>query len=242
MIDVYFISKSFGKKQVLNKVNFHIKQGEVYGLIGPNGAGKTTLIRILSTILKPNSGTATINNIDIIKDPLSIRKIVGILPEEVGLYDRLTPREILRYHGQLYDLDKEFIESQINTLFDKLELNEYADLRSSTLSKGTKQKVSIARTLIHDPLVLFLDEPTSGVDVLSAIGIKNIIFHRVMQNRTIILSTHNMTEVEKMCDRVGIINGGNIISEGTISELKNQTGEDELEDAFVRIIENNRSS
>ena len=237
MIEVKMLTKSYGKKLAVDHINFEIKDGEIFGLLGPNAAGKTTTVRLLSTILKPDEGTATINGIDVVKNPRAVRESIGVLPEEVGLYDRLTPKEMLQYYGRLQGMENHLIKEKTEILFEKLELTEFASARNSTLSKGTKQKVSVARAFLHDPPVLFLDEPTAGIDVMSARAIKDMIQDAKKQGKTILFSTHVMPEAEKICDRIGIIDKGRIVATGTLSELKAMTNKKDLEDVFVRIVE-----
>lgn len=238
MIEIKNLTKSYNKKKiVVNDISFNINNGEIFGLLGPNAAGKTTTVRILSTILKPDSGTVFINGIDIVKEPVKIRKMIGVLPEEVGLYDRLTPREMLFYYGRLHEMNKDKIKKRTDELFEKLKLNEFANARNSTLSKGTKQKISVARAFLHDPDVLFLDEPTAGIDVMSARAIKEMIVEAKKQQKTVLFSTHIMSEAEKICDRIAIIDKGKIIALGTLSELKSITHKTDLENVFVRLVE-----
>jgi len=237
MIEITNLTKSYGEKLAVDHINLKINDGEIFGLLGPNAAGKTTTVRLLSTILKPDDGTAVINTVDVVKNPRAIRKMIGVLPEEVGLYDRLTAKEMLLYYGRLHGMDKYTISERTDVLFEKLELTDFADARNSTLSKGTKQKVSIARAFLHNPPVLFLDEPTAGIDVMSARAIKDMIQDAKKQRKTILFSTHIMPEAEKICDRMGIIDKGRIIAIGTLSELKTMTQKKDLEDVFVRLVE-----
>jgi len=240
MIKVKNLSKSFGKKQVLKDLSFTVNDGEVYGLLGQNAAGKTTTLRILSTLLKPTSGQVTIEGFDVVQSPLDVRKVVGFLPEEAGLYDRLTPRETLQYYGRLHKLNDEDLASRIDTLFGSLELEEFSNIKCSKLSKGTKQKVSIARCLIHDPHILFLDEPTANVDATSAYNIKRVALQRIKENRTIILSSHDLHQVSRLCNRVGIINDGKLLVEGTVDELKSEYAGEDLEEIYINIIQNSK--
>jgi len=239
MIEVEMLTKSYGTKLAVDHISFKINDGEIFGLLGPNAAGKTTTVRLLSTILKPDSGTAVINGMDVVENPRAVRKMIGALPEEVGLYDRLTPREMLQYYGRLQGMDKTSIIEGTEMLFEKLELADFADARNSTLSKGTKQKVSVARAFLHNPPVLFLDEPTAGIDVMSSRAIKDMIKRAKNQRKTILFSTHIMPEAEKICDRIAIIDKGRIIATGTLSELKSMTQKADLEDVFVRLVEEN---
>ena len=235
MIKVQNLSKSFGKKQVLRDLSFTVYDGEVYGLLGQNSSGKTTTLRILSTLLKPTSGTGSIEGYDILKDPLFVRKSLGFLPEEAGLYDRLTPRETLTYYGKLHNLNGGELVDRVDFLISLLRLEEFANVKCSKLSKGTKQKVSIARCLVHNPPVLLLDELTSNIDTITAFNIKTIILDKLKRTHTIIISTHNMFEAERICDRAGLIYGGEIFVEGSIEELKDKFGEDTLEKVYIKV-------
>ncbi|HHV63347.1 MAG TPA: ABC transporter ATP-binding protein [Firmicutes bacterium] len=245
MIDVLSLTKRFATTLAVDQVTFSCEQGEILGLLGPNGAGKTTTLRMLATALRPTSGTARISGFDITTQPEEVRRQVGVLPSEPGLYGRLTPREILRYFGQLYDMTPGAIESRTRELLSLLGLDEHADQRTETFSRGMRQKVSIARTLIHDPPVIFLDEPTAGLDVMSARAIHDFIVQCKAAGKSIILSTHMMAEAEKLCDRIAIINHGRIVAIGTMQELRNAAagpasrdqGSDQvsLEEVFVKL-------
>lgn len=227
-----------GRPEVVavNKVSFEARPGEVFGLLGENGAGKTTTLRLLSTILAPTAGTARILGYDIVKEPEQVRRLIGVVATDTGLYDRLTPREILRYFGELNDVDRATIERRSNELFAKLQMEEYADRRAGQLSKGTKQKVHVARAMISDPPVLLLDEPTAGLDVTSARAVDNFIIEAKGLGKTILFSSHIMSEVEKVCDRVAIIQHGALIVEGTLEELKGHKADAKFEDVFVRLL------
>lgn len=219
-IDVLDLTKRFNTALAVDRVSFSCRQGEILGLLGPNGAGKTTTLRMLATALRPTSGTARINGFDITTRPEEVRRRIGVLPSEPGLYGRLTPREILRYFGQLYDMTPGAIESRTRELLSMLGLDEHGDQRTETFSRGMRQKVSIARTLLHDPPVIFLDEPTAGLDVMSARAIHDFIIQCRAAGKSIILSTHVMAEAERLCDRIAIINRGRIIAIGTMEELR----------------------
>lgn len=220
----------------VDNVSFEARPGEVFGLLGENGAGKTTTLRMLSTILEPTAGTAKVMGFDIVQEPEQVRRYIGVVATDTGLYDRLTPREILRYFGELNDLDRATIERRSNELFKRLQMTEYADRRAGQLSKGTKQKVHIARAMINDPPVLLLDEPTAGLDVTSSRAVDEFILDARRQGKTVIFSSHIMSEVEKLCDRVAIIHHGAIIVEGTIDELKGHQADSKFEDVFVRLL------
>jgi sodium transport system ATP-binding protein len=241
MIEVDKLTKEFkdkkgGRVLAVNEVSFTCNEGEVFGLLGPNGAGKTTTLRMLSTSIKPTSGTAKINGIDLVEHPDTIRKQIGFLSGATGLYGRLTAREMVEYFGKLYGMKKERIDARIQELFTLLDMHEFADARCEKLSTGMKQKVSIVRTVLHDPPVMVFDEPTSGLDVMSSRNIVDFIFRCKQQNKCVIFSTHIMSEARRLCDRVAIIHNGKIYKESTVDQLLESTGENNLEDAFLKIV------
>ena len=228
-------SKREGIKAVDN-VSFACDSGVVYGLLGPNGAGKTTTLRILSTALLPTSGTALVNNVDVTKDPQKVRMQIGFLSGTTGLYGRLSPREMVTYFGRLYGMSKDEIDRRIDEIFDMLGMGQFADTRNDNLSTGMKQKASIARSVIHDPPVMVFDEPTTGLDVMSSRTIVKFIQHCADQGKTVIFSTHIMSEAVRLCDRIGIIHRGRLYAEGSPDELLRKTGTHNLEDAFITIV------
>jgi sodium transport system ATP-binding protein len=221
----------------VDRVSFICRPGEVYGLLGANGAGKTTTLRMLATILQPSDGTAIVAGFDVTKNPDKVRTNVGFLSTATALYGRLTALEMVEYFGRLYGLDEEELHRRIDAIFTRLEMNEFRDRRCDKLSTGMKQKVSIARTLVHDPCVVIFDEPTMGLDVMAARTIVGFIRECRDRGKTVIFSTHVMSEVEKLCDRIGIIHGGKLLAEGTLAELRNQVGKQDLEDIFVQVVE-----
>lgn len=249
MIEVKKLRKSFKDTQgkgfkkthktveAVKDIEFKVNKGEVFGLLGENGAGKTTTLRMLATMLKPTSGTAIINGYDITMDPQRVRREIGILfGGEVGLYDKLTARENIAYFGELNNMSREEINQRIEELTDKLDIREYIDRRAGKFSKGMKQKVSIARCIVHNPSVMLFDEPTSGLDVTAARVIHEFIRECKGQGKTVIFSSHTMAEVEKLCDRIGIIHKGEIVYIGTLQELKERYGSDDLEDIFIGLV------
>nr|NIP43953.1 ATP-binding cassette domain-containing protein [candidate division Zixibacteria bacterium]NIR66732.1 ATP-binding cassette domain-containing protein [candidate division Zixibacteria bacterium]NIS14980.1 ATP-binding cassette domain-containing protein [candidate division Zixibacteria bacterium]NIS48267.1 ATP-binding cassette domain-containing protein [candidate division Zixibacteria bacterium]NIT51506.1 ATP-binding cassette domain-containing protein [candidate division Zixibacteria bacterium] len=211
-------------------------KGEVFGLLGPNGAGKTTTLRMLSTAIRPTSGTALIEGADIVKEPQKVRHVTGFLSGNTGLYGRLTAREMVEYFGKLYGMNKGQIIQRTNQIFDMLDMNEFADSRNEKLSTGMKQKVSIARSVLHDPPVMIFDEPTSGLDVMSSRTIVQFIRQCREDNKCLIFSTHIMSEAMRLCDRIAIIHRGKIYFEGTVDEALQKTARDNLEDAFIEIV------
>ncbi len=242
MIEAERLSKVFqdkkrGEVRAVSDVSFRCNPGEIYGLLGANGAGKTTTLRMLATILEPTEGTALVAGFDILKEPAKVRANVGFLSTATALYGRLTAQEMVEYFARLYGLDETTIGRRINDLFTRLEMNDYRDRRCDKLSTGMKQKVSIARTLVHDPPVMIFDEPTVGLDVMAARTIVQFIRECRANGKTVIFSTHVMSEVEKLCDRIGIIHGGQLLAEGTLADLRQKYGMQDLEDIFVNIVE-----
>jgi len=241
MIRVRDLSKSFddlkrGRVTALDRVSFDVRPGEIYGLLGPNGAGKTTCLRILSTVLKPTDGVAEVAGYDVETQPAKVRAHIGFMSNNTGIYDRMTAWELVEHFGRLYGMDEDRLQQRLEQVFDELQMNEIRDLLGSKMSTGMKQKVSIARTIIHDPPVLIFDEPTSGLDVLVARAVLKAIANLRDQGKCIIFSTHIMREVEKLCDRVAIIHRGRILAEGTLPELAARYDEPDVEELFFRLI------
>lgn len=229
IIKVKNLSKKFDKLTALNNINLEIKEGEIFSLLGPNGAGKTTLISILTTILKPTSGTATVNGYDIIKNPLDVRKSIGIVFQEPSLDDLLTAYENLYVHSVLYNIPRHEIKDRIENMLKTVKLYDRKNDIIKKYSGGMKRKLEIARGLIHTPKVLFLDEPTLGLDPHSRKDIWNYIKRiKKEHNITIILTTHYMEEADSLSDRVAIINKGNILTINTSNELKKEIGNEIL--------------
>jgi sodium transport system ATP-binding protein len=231
-----FTDKKKGEVRAVDGVSFTCTPGRIYGLLGANGAGKTTTLRMLATLLQPTSGGATVAGHDVQREPEKVRAQVGFLAASTALYGRLTARETITYFGQLNGLTDEQIKARTEQLANELEMHEFLDRRVDKFSTGMKQKTSIARTLIHDPAVIVFDEPTLGLDVMAARTI--VRFVRDVRNRgkTVIYSTHIMSEVEKLCDEVGIIHGGRLLAQGTLPELRQQFGETDMEEIFVKAI------
>jgi sodium transport system ATP-binding protein len=236
LVEALNLQKRFHKVDAVRGVSFQCFAGEVFGLLGPNGAGKTTTIRMLTTILRPTGGTARIAGHDVVKEPEAVRRVIGVLPENTGLYGRLTAREAIRYAGRLYGVQPEVLEARMEAILELLEMTSYMDRLTDTFSKGMKQKVNIARALIHDPPVVFLDEPTSGLDVISARSVRDFVERFKQDGRCVIMSTHVMEEAERLCDRVAIIAGGKVQAQGRLGELKARTGLG-LEETFMQLVE-----
>ncbi|MTK13433.1 MAG: ATP-binding cassette domain-containing protein [Clostridiaceae bacterium] len=237
MIKVQSLTKTFKEVSAVNNISFEVNNGEIVGLLGENGAGKTTTLRMLATMLKPTSGTALINNYDVNKDSEMVRGEIGILfGGEVGLYDRLTGRENIRYFAELNGMSKEETEKSIEYLAENLEMKEYLDRRVGKFSRGMKQKISIARSIVHNPSVVLFDEPTSGLDVTAARIVQDFIKKCKSDNKAVIFSSHSMSEVEKLCDRIIIIHKGKIIEIGTITSLKSKYNNNDMEEIFMKLV------
>jgi sodium transport system ATP-binding protein len=241
MIRVQGLSKEFhdfsGTFRALDNVSFEVRPGEIYGLLGPNGAGKTTCLRILSTVLKPSRGLAEVAGINVMHDPEGVRRHIGFMSCNTGIYDRMTAREMVEYFGRLYGIPEDRLQARIQEIFDHLNMHEIADRLGSKMSTGMKQKVSIARTIVHDPPVIIFDEPTSGLDVLVARNVLQTVAALKQQGKCIIFSTHIMREVEKLCDRIAVIHKGKIVDEGTIPELTDRHSQRDVEELFFELIE-----
>lgn len=243
MIETLALTKVFppdkkrGPVVALDHVSFRCEPGEIFGLLGVNGAGKTTCMRLLATLLQPTAGTAKVAGHDIVAEPEKVRADIGFLSTATALYGRLTAAEVVAYFGRLHGLADGLLAERMQMLFDTLEMNEFRDRRCDKLSTGMKQKVSIARTLVHDPAVMIFDEPTIGLDVLTARTVLQFIRDCKARGKTVIYSTHMMREVEKLCDRIAVIHGGKILAEGTLAQLRQRCGVDDLEEIFVRLVE-----
>lgn len=240
LLSVEHLSKKFfGKKgeiTAVDDVSFSADAGEIFGLLGPNGAGKTTTIRLISTVLQPTGGTVTVAGHSIKAEPEAVRRVIGILTTDIGLYDRFTARENLRYFGELYGMTGEALEKRIEELFELLEMQDFADRRAGKFSTGMKQKVAIARSVIHDPQVIIFDEPTSGLDVLASQTVIRFMQRAQQMGKLVILSTHEMFNAERLCNRVAIIHRGGLVALDTVQTIKQQTHTSSLEDAFMSIV------
>jgi sodium transport system ATP-binding protein len=217
-------------------LNFTAHSGEVFGLLGTNGAGKTTALRMLSTVLKPSGGRAVVAGFDVVSHPGEVRKHIGFLSSDTGVYGRLTAREMMEYFGRLNGLPENLIETRVHEIAQSLDMGEFLSRRCDKLSSGQRQRVNIARTIIHDPEVLIFDEPTVGLDILSSAQIVRFIRDSRTKGRCVIFSTHVMREAEKLCDRVAILHQGRVCISGSLEELRAQTGKEDLEDIFLEAI------
>lgn len=240
MVEILNLSKDFKKVKAVDSLSFNVERGEIVGLLGENGAGKTTTLRMIATMLKPSGGTAKIEGFDILEDPYKVRSEIGILfGGEVGLYDRLSARENISYFGKLNGMDKKEMEESIEYLIKILKMEEYIDRRVGKFSRGMKQKVAIARSIVHNPKVMLFDEPTAGLDVTSSRIVQDFIKKCKEDNKSIIFSSHSMLEVERLCDRIIIIHKGKIVEEGTIEGLKKKYNNENLEEVFMILVGEN---
>lgn len=238
----YFEDKKRGRITAADNVTFSAESGEIFGLLGLNGAGKTTTLRMIAAILKPSSGSALVWGVDVVREPEKAKANLGFLTGSTGLYGRLTAREMIEYFGRLYGMPAAKLKNRTDELLRLFNMTEFADVRCDKLSAGTKQKVSIARTIIHDPLAIVLDEPTIGLDVITSRAVVDFIKTEKSRGKAIIFSTHVMHEAEKLCDKIGIIHRGRIIAVGTPDELKSIAGYADLDDAFVALTEGNHAA
>ncbi len=222
--------------RAVDDVDFACRPGEIFGLLGLNGAGKTTTLRMLSTALTPTSGRASVAGFDVVRQSRQVRENIGFLSGTTGLYHRLTAREMISYFGELHGLSRSELDERVDTLIETFGIADYAGQRCEKLSTGMKQKVNIARTVIHDPPVLVLDEPTSGLDVLAASTTLDFVDRVRRTGKCVIFSTHIMSEAERLCDRIAIIHGGTIRAIGTLDELRERTGCHYLEDVFRSLV------
>lgn len=246
MIVVRDLKKSYsdlrrGAFIALGGVSFEARPGEIFGLLGPNGAGKTTLLRILSTVLRPTAGTALVAGHDVVTAPALVRRHIGFVSTNTAVYDRMTAWEMVEYFGRLYGLPPDHLRQRMEDIFARLAMNEIRDLLGAKMSTGMKQKVSIARALVHDPPVLIFDEATVGLDVLVARSLIKTIAALRDDGKCVIFSTHIMREAERLCDRLAIVHRGRILASGTLEELRHEHEEHDLEELFFRLIQDQQS-
>lgn len=236
MIKVSNLHKSFGKVKAVNGISFQANDGEITGLLGPNGAGKTTTLRMLYTLLPPDSGEIRIDGLDPLKDAIAIKRTLGVVPDGRGLYTRLTARENIRYFGELHGMTASAINARVEELVQTLDMEDFINRRTEGFSQGQRVKVAIARAMVHQPQTVLLDEPSNGLDVMSTRALRNYILSLKRNGHSVVLSTHIMQEVAALCDRIVIIAKGEIAANGTAEELLERSGQDTLEDAFVALI------
>ncbi len=220
----------------VDRISFHAKPGQIYGLLGPNGAGKTTTLRMLSTVLQPTGGQASINGYDVLTQAPQVRREIGFISANTAIYDRMTAWEMVECFGRLHGLEGDELHGRMENLFDRLAMNDIRDRLGGKLSTGMRQKVSIARAIVHDPPVLIFDEATAGLDVLVARALLDAVLELREHGKCILFSTHIMSEVQRLCDRVAIVHRGKILTEGTLPELYQRHGEDDLEELFFGLI------
>jgi sodium transport system ATP-binding protein len=232
-----FHDKKRGEVAAVDRVDFRCEPGKIFGLLGCNGAGKTTCLRVLAALLRPSAGSATVNGFDVVADAEKVRASIGFLSAATALYARLTAYELVEFFGRLHGLTDDILRPRIEVLFRALDMNDFRDRRCDKLSTGMKQKTSIARTLVHDPPVMIFDEPTMGLDVLTARTVIGFIRDCGDRGKTVIFSTHVMSEAEKLCQSVAVIHGGRILADGTLEELRARAGLQNLEDIFVKLVE-----
>jgi sodium transport system ATP-binding protein len=240
MIQVENLTKSFrdlrrGHVIAVDHISFEARPGEVLALLGPNGAGKTTTMRILCTVLRPSGGVARICGYDVASQPADVRRSIGFLSANTAIYDRMSAWEMVEYFGSLYGMEKERLRERMEEVFRDLHMNDFRDVLGSKMSTGMRQKVSIARAIVHDPPVLIFDEPTAGLDVLVARAVLQSIERLRALGKCVLYSTHIMREVERLCDRVAIVSHGRIQTCGTLQELRERHGQDDLEELFFKL-------
>lgn len=241
MIHVRQLVKSYpdlqkGQFTAVDGVSFDAMPGEIFGLLGPNGAGKTTVLRILSTVLKPTSGRVTINGFDSVEQDEQVRRQIGFVSTNTGTYDRMSGWELVEFFGQLYGVPIDLLHGRMEALFERFQMNSFRDVPCSHLSTGMKQKVSIARAMIHDPPILVFDEATSGLDIMAAREVLGTVEQLAELGKCIIFSSHIMSEVKRICDRLVIMHQGKVLAHGSIEDLATEFNEDDLEELFYGLL------
>jgi sodium transport system ATP-binding protein len=247
MIEVIALTKvyndaSLGRFVAVDRVSFQVRPGEIFGLLGANGAGKTTVLRILATMLRPSSGNVLVNGFDVLAAPAEVRRRIGFVSNNTAIYDRMTAEEMVAFFGKLNGLRGTQLRHRIDHLFDTLRMNDFRTCTGAKLSTGMKQKVSIARALVHDPPVLIFDEATLGLDVLVARNLLAVVRSLRDAGKCLIFSTHIMSEVEKLCDRIAIMHQGKILDSGTLPELRARHDESDFEDLFYSLVSRHETS
>ena len=240
MIRAHDLHKSFktktGTVSAVSGVSFEAHDGQITGLLGPNGAGKTTTLRMLYTLMRPDQGRIEVDGVDPAADPVAVRRALGVLPDARGVYKRLTARENIAYFGRLHGIPAARVEERIAALSSALDMGEILERQTEGFSQGQRTKTAIARALVHDPRNVILDEPTNGLDVMTTRAMRGFLRSLRDEGRCVIFSSHIMQEVAALCDRIVIIAKGQVVAEGTADQLREQTGESNLEDAFVKVI------
>ncbi|KRG75621.1 hypothetical protein ABB30_11655 [Stenotrophomonas ginsengisoli] len=225
-----------GTVTAVSDVGFAAADGQITGLLGPNGAGKTTTLRMLYTLMTPDQGKVVVDGIDAARDPMAVRRQLGVLPDARGIYKRLTARENIAYFGRLHGMSESAIEQRIGVLSRALDMGEILDRQSEGFSQGQRTKTAIARALVHDPRNVILDEPTNGLDVMTTRGLRGFLQELRQEGRCVIFSSHIMQEVAALCDHIVVIAKGTVVAAGSADALRAQTGHSNLEDAFVSVI------
>ncbi len=233
MISATHLRKVFGDVVAVDDVSFHAERGEIFGLLGPNGAGKTSTLRMMYGVFTPTAGDVLIDDISVTQQPLKVQQRIGVLPDGGSLYKRLTARENIRYFGELHNMTRAAIDTATNELVDILGMENIIDRRTAGFSQGERMKVSLARAIVHQPDYILLDEPTNGLDVLTTLAVRKLLLSLKAQGKCIIFSSHLMHEVAHLCDRVGIIAHGRVVTQGSISDVTQAAQCTSLEDAFV---------
>ena len=230
------LTRKFGSVTAVDTIDLDVPQGKLFGLVGPDGAGKTTTLRMLYTLMKPDAGQVSVDGIDAARDPSSVRRALGVLPDARGVYKRLTARENIRYFGELHGMARAAIDARTLALADALQMTDFLDRQTEGFSQGQRTKTAIARALVHTPRNVILDEPTNGLDVMTTRGLRDFLRHLRAQGHCVIFSSHIMQEVAALCDRIVVVARGQVVAQGSPDELRAHTGHDNLEDAFVSLI------
>jgi len=233
-VSVERLEKTLGKNMVLRGISFQAQPGEIFGLLGPNGAGKTTTLRIISTLLTPDAGTVELLGYDTLRAPEQVRRRIGVVTADIGVYPRLSARENISYFAQLSEVPDLELERRVDAVVERLDIGSFADQRAESLSSGQKQKVAIARAIVHDPEVLMFDEPTSNLDVLASREVREFMVESKGRGKCVIFSTHVMHDAERLCDRITILHQGHVVASGPTAEVRGNR--EELEDAFLELV------
>lgn len=233
-VSVERLEKTLGKNMVLRGISFQAQPGEIFGLLGPNGAGKTTTLRIISTLLTPDAGTVELLGYDTLRAPEQVRRRIGVVTADIGVYPRLSARENISYFAQLSEVPDLELERRVDAVVERLDIGSFADQRAESLSSGQKQKVAIARAIVHDPEVLMFDEPTSNLDVLASREVREFMVESKGRGKCVIFSTHVMHDAERLCDRITILHQGHVVASGPTAEVRGNRAE--LEDAFLELV------
>ena len=231
------LEKTLGKNQVLRGISLEANSGEIFGLLGPNGAGKTTTLRIVCTLLSPDAGAVEVLGFDTRTAAEEVRRRVGVVTADIGVYPRLSARENIAYFAELSGVSGGELKRRVEAVIERLDMGSFAQQRAESLSSGQKQKVAIARAIVHDPEILMFDEPTSNLDVLASREIRDFMVEARTRGKCVIFSTHVMSEVEKLCDHIGIIHDGRLLAEGTLADLRQRFSKQNLEDIFIEVVE-----